>query len=99
MKEMGMDIRVIRAGRANMFLSPIFRQTLANSTGASIELYDTDGALGAARGAAVGAGIFASFHEAFESLQRSDLIHPLDEDISLTGAAYGSWLSQLKKHG
>ena len=56
MKEMGMDIRVIRAGNANMFLSPIFRQTLASISGATIELYDTDGAAGAAKGAGIGAG-------------------------------------------
>ncbi len=50
MQEMGMHVGVIRAGHANMFLSPLFRQTLADITGAMIELYDTDGAEGAARG-------------------------------------------------
>ncbi len=78
MKEMGMDIQVIRAGYANMFLSPVFRQTLANITGATIELYDTDGAQGAARGAAVGAGLFASFQEAFKSLRKTDQVAPFE---------------------
>ncbi|MDR0798376.1 MAG: carbohydrate kinase, partial [Dysgonamonadaceae bacterium] len=41
MAGMGMNINVIRAGNANMFLSPIFRQTLASISGAVIELYDT----------------------------------------------------------
>ncbi len=67
-----MDIRMIRAGQTNMFLSPIFRETLANCTGVGIELYETDGAQGAARGAAVGAGLYASFREAFISLSKSE---------------------------
>lgn len=44
MEEMGMQVKKIHAGHANMFLSPIFRETLASVTGAVIELYDTDGA-------------------------------------------------------
>ena len=67
---MGLDISVIRAGNANMFLSKIFRETLANLPDSKIELYNTDGALGAARGAAVGAGFYKSFDEAFKSLKR-----------------------------
>ena len=43
MKDMGLKPDVIRAGKANMFLSPIFRDTLAGVTGATIELCDTDG--------------------------------------------------------
>jgi xylulokinase len=58
MQEMGMDLKVIRAGKTNLFLSPIFRQTLATLTNTEIHLYNTDGSLGAARGAAVGAGIY-----------------------------------------
>ena len=54
MKQMGMDLKTIRAGRANMFLSPIFRDTLAGVTGATIELYNTDGSIGAAKGPAYG---------------------------------------------
>jgi xylulokinase len=97
MKEMGMDIQVIRAGHANMFLSPVFRQTLANITGATIELYDTDGAQGAARGAAVGAGLFASFKDAFRSLTKTDEITPSGAAIDATRSAYESWLSCLQR--
>lgn len=43
MQEMGMPLQVIRAGKANMFLSPVFRQTLASISGTIIELYNTDG--------------------------------------------------------
>ncbi len=51
-----------------MFLSPIFSQTIANATNSEIELYNTDGAEGAARGAAIGAGLYNSTEEAFQKL-------------------------------
>jgi xylulokinase len=98
MKEMGLDLRVIRAGRANMFLSPVFRQTLANISGATIELYDTDGAVGAARGAALGAGIYSSAAEAFRALKRLDDIHPVAADAAATSEAYGRWLAALDRN-
>ncbi len=41
MQQMGMKINHIHAGRANMFLSPVFREALATASGATIELYDT----------------------------------------------------------
>jgi xylulokinase len=96
MKEMGMEIKVIRAGKANMFLSPIFSQTLANVSGASIELYDTDGAQGAARGAAVGAGYFKTFEEAFKSLKKVGEILPIADDAKKCLSAYESWLYKLE---
>jgi xylulokinase len=97
MKEMGLNINVIRAGKGNMFLSEIFRDTLANITGASIELYETDGAQGAARGAAVGCGAYSSFNEAFESLKKLEVINPKKEFGAATEAAYSRWLSSLEK--
>ena len=63
MKEMGMELKTIRAGHANMFLSPLFREAFANTTSAIVELYNTDGAQGAARGAGVGAGIYNNFEK------------------------------------
>jgi len=96
MKEMGMDIRMIRAGQTNMFLSPIFRDTLANCTGVGIELYETDGAQGAARGAAVGAGLYATFREAFVSLSKTNEVHPAEIAMDTTRNAYERWLSRLR---
>src|SRR3546814_15265064 len=68
MRQLGTDTRIIRAGNANMFLSPVFRETLSSLTGATIQLYDTDGATGAARGAGVGAGLYSSPAEAGQYL-------------------------------
>ena len=97
MKGMGMDINIIRAGNANMFLSPIFRQTLASISGATIELYDTDGAAGAAKGAGIGAGIYKDNNEAFASLERLAVIDPSLEEKLRYEEAYARWKSYLTK--
>ena len=92
MEKMG-DVHVIRAGKANMFLSPLFRQTLSNVSGATIELYDTDGSVGAARGAGLGAGIYHTPDEAFASLQCLLRVEP--EHSGTTREAYARWKSIL----
>jgi xylulokinase len=98
MKDMGLDLHVIRAGHANMFLSPIFRQTLANVAGATIELYDTDGAQGAARGAGMGAGMLPSGRDAFSSLEKIEEVVPSTDDRDETSAAYARWLTCLQRN-
>ena len=97
MKEMGLDPKVIRAGHANMFLSPLFRQTLANVSGAPIELVNTDGSRGAATAAAVGVGHFKTFEEAFDSLKVLETIHPIKEEQEATLEAYNTWKKELDK--
>lgn len=91
MKDMGIDAKVIRAGKANMFLSPIFRETLAGISGATIELYNTDGAMGAARGAALGSGYYASEKEAFEGLKKLEIIEPNTANAEAYAEAYAKW--------
>ena len=91
MQEMGLRVDRIHAGRANLFLSPIFRQTLAETSGATIELYDTDGSVGAARGAGIGAGIYRTPEEAFSTLGRLSVIEP--EGRPEYRAAYERWKS------
>jgi xylulokinase len=98
MRETGINPSVIRAGNANMFLSPVFRTTLANVTGATIELYDTDGSVGAAKGAGVGAGIYHSFDEAFRSLKKIAVIEPSKSEESASKAAYEVWKQVLLKN-
>jgi len=97
MKAMGMDIRIIRAGNANMFFSPIFRQTLASISGATIELYDTDGAAGAAKGAGIGAGIYKDNKEAFASLQKLAVIEPETKLHEEYKESYERWKGFLIK--
>lgn len=91
MQAIGMDIKVIRAGNANMFLSPLFRDTLASLSGAVIELYDTDGAAGAAKGAGIGAGIYASPKEAFASLRKIMTVEPDTRNSDRYQDAYAQW--------
>ncbi len=98
MRQMGMDIRKIHAGRANMFLSPLFRDTLAGVSGATIELYDTDGSVGAAKGAGIGAGIYSNNDEAFASLERLQVIRPDESRAEEYQAAYQAWKDLLVKN-
>jgi xylulokinase len=95
MKTIGINPSVIRAGNANMFLSPVFRDTLAGISGASIELFDTDGAQGAAKGAGMGAGIYSGADEAFRSLKKISLIEPDKSKLIEYQSAYNQWLNQL----
>jgi len=95
MQAMGMEIKLIRAGYANMFLSPIFAQTLANVSGATIELLDTDGAAGAARAAGMGIGYYKSNNEAFANLKKLQTIEPSVCEIEATKEAYGKWREYL----
>ena len=93
MEKMGIPVKMIHAGKANMFLSPIFRDTLAGVSGATIELYDTDGSVGAAKGAGMGAGIYSSHNEAFATLEKLAVITPSHEEEYK--AAYENWKSKL----
>ena len=97
LKGIGIDAQVIRAGKANMFLSPVFRETLANITGVSIELYNTDGAAGAARGAGVGSGYYASFAEAFSGLKKLETVEPDPDGKDRINQAYQVWEDNLNK--
>lgn len=96
MKDMGMEISTIKAGHANMFLSPLFCRTLASVTGATIELYETDGSVGAAYGAGIGAGIYKDSDEAFKTLNHMATIKP-EADCAPYKAAYDLWVKRLGK--
>lgn len=97
MRQMGMDIQKIHAGKANMFLSPLFRDTLASVSGVIIELYETDGSAGAAKGAGIGAGIYKDHDEAFATLKKLQVIEPdlANKDAYLQ--AYDNWKKKLEE--
>jgi xylulokinase len=97
MKGMGQDTRTIRAGHANMFLSPIFREAFATTTGASLKLYETNGAQGAARGAGVGAGIYRDAAQAFSALKPVQSIEPDASKRDAYASAYARWEEALVK--
>lgn len=95
MEQMGIPVQKIHAGKANMFLSPLFRETLAGVTGAVIELYDTDGSVGAAKGAGIGAGIYKDNNEAFATLEKLEIIEPGQADSQAYADAYARWKQYL----
>ena len=97
MESIGINAQVIRAGKANMFLSPIFRETLAGISGATIELYNTDGSIGAARGAGIGCGYYPSAKEAFSSLAKVETIVPDTAKQSAYEEAYQNWKETLEQ--
>ncbi len=96
MQKMGMEISTIKAGHANLFLSPLFRRTLAAVTGATIELYETDGSVGAAYGAGIGAGIYKDSDEAFKTLKHIATEAPV-ADTAAYAEAYQRWKTALGK--
>lgn len=97
MKETGVETKKIKAGEANMFLSPIFSNAFATLTGATVELYKTDGSQGAARAAGYGARIYKSLEETFSGLKSVRTIEP-DENLREQYLdAYQNWAEVLKK--
>jgi xylulokinase len=95
MKQMGMQVNKVRAGYANMFLSDTFAEAFANTSGATLELYDTDGATGAARAAGVGSGVYKDFAESFAGMKKIKTIHPQNDLQKKYSEAYGQWLEGL----
>jgi len=95
MRGNGMNPGVIRAGKTNMFLSDVFTHAFVNATGVPVELYESDGSVGAALGAGIGAKIFASAKEAFNGMKRLGTIEP-DGDKSYD-EHYEKWKNYLDK--
>lgn len=96
MRSIGIEPKTIRAGEANLFMSDIFQEAVANLTGASIELYNTDGAQGAARGAGIGLGYY-NLKEAFTGLNLRKCIEPDLEKSEAYKELYGRWKEMLLK--
>ncbi|UCG59455.1 MAG: carbohydrate kinase [Phycisphaerales bacterium] len=97
MRDIGIELKTVKAGNANMFLSPLFAEAFATLTGATVQLYNTDGSQGAARGAGIGAGIYRGPEDAFVGLKPVRTVEP---NTSLTSAyqeAYQTWESVLKR--
>jgi len=95
MHDMGIEVKTVRAGNANMFLSPLFGKAFATVTAATVELYNTDGSQGAARGAGVGAGAYKDFSEAFSGLKKLKTIEPDPTLEAQYSEAYQRWFSVL----
>lgn len=95
MRSNGMQPSVIRAGKANLFLSSVFAEAFVNVTNVPVELYNCDGSVGAALGAGIGANIFASEKEAFANMQALQLIEPTN--VAAYNDVYNNWKNALDK--
>jgi xylulokinase len=92
----GVEVRTVRAGNANMFLSPLFGEAFATVTESVVELYNTDGSQGAARGAGIGAGIYEGAEDAFVGLEPIRTIEPNEKSAAAYRQAYEKWENVLK---
>jgi xylulokinase len=95
MRENGMHPTVIRAGKANMFLSDLFTEAFVNATGVPVELYPCDGSVGAAIGAGIGAGFYRNEKEAFSGMKPLKLVEPGMTDLYYD--FYAEWKELLEK--
>lgn len=96
MKSLGTSGEVVRAGKGNLFLSPVFREIFCNTTQASLQLYETSGAEGAARGAAYGYGFYNSLDDAFGNLEILESLEPKKELSSQYQEIYENWKQYIK---
>ena len=96
MHDMSVKVETVRAGYANMFLSPLFAQAFANVTGAVVQLYNTDGSQGAARGAGIGAGIYKTYQDAFVGLDCKKTFEPDEKQAAAYKEAFQKWLNLLE---
>ena len=96
MRENGLNPHVIRAGKANMFLSDVFIDAFVNITNVPVELYNNDGSVGAALGAGIGAGIYKSYEEAFTNFKPSSKVFPAN--VELYNELYENWKQLLQQY-
>ena len=89
MRENGMQPSVIRAGKANMFLSDVFTNCFVNATNIPVELHDCDGSVGAAKGAGIGVGFYISPKDAFSNAVPIDWVEPTQS--KLYDELYSEW--------
>jgi xylulokinase len=94
MRDMGLRLDIIRVGNDNLFQSRVFGETVATLGACRVEMFETAGAIGAARGAGVGAGLYSSLEEAFHDLQPVGAYEPAP-DAALIQSAYQRWRETL----
>jgi len=97
MKNMGMKFDVIRAGHSNLFQSKVFREAFVNTCNVKLELYNTDGSQGAARGAGIGTGYYSSAADAFKGLKVIEKLNPVEQSVKKYSSVYSNWEKNLQK--
>ena len=93
MRENKLQPSVIKAGQANLFLSPVFTHAFVNATGVPVALYNVEGSVGAALGAGIGSGIYKKLKDAFADTKPIQHIEPTE--TKLYDALYENWKNKL----
>ncbi len=92
----GLQPKVIRAGNDNLFQSEVFTNTICTLIGHPIELYNTTGAVGAARACSLQDGDFKAYGE---TLLKNDHLHTYNplKDTKPYLEAYHHWKERVEK--
>jgi xylulokinase len=98
MKDMGLEFDVIKAGFTNLFQSRVFREAFVNTCNVNLEIYNTDGSQGAARGAGIGIDYYPSGKNAFNGLKIIDKLHPDKDVVQKYDMIYKNWKDYLTKY-
>jgi xylulokinase len=96
MRENDLHPTIIRAGKANLFLSDVFIQSFVNATGVAVELYENDGSAGAALGAGIGAGIYKTISDAYTNFKPLRKFEPTN--VALYNELYLEWKKLVESH-
>ena len=96
LKEMGLNIQLIRVGNDNLFQSEIFSQTIASLLNCDIEVVDTTGAVGAAKASGIVTGYYCDLREANDGLTVDSRFGP-DKNPGIYQDAYRVWRNDLEK--
>lgn len=94
MQSDGIEPSIIKSGNDNLFRSKIFSNTIASLIGQPIEIYDTTGAVGAARACTITNGNY----DTFSSFMENDYVTTFfpSKKRSAYQEAYSIWKKELK---
>ncbi len=95
MKSDGIKSGVIRAGNDNLFRSEIFSNTISSLIGQEIEIYNTTGAIGAARACQLHTGNYDAFGK---QINENDYVMSFKPEKNNTAykIAYNKWKKELE---
>jgi xylulokinase len=93
MRENGINPTVVRAGKANLFLSEVFTQSFANVNNTAVEFYEGDGSFGAAIGAGIGAAIYKNAETALQNRKPVGIVGPAA--VKQYDELYEQWKERL----
>ncbi len=95
LKSDGIEAKVIRAGNDNLFRSEIFANTVATLIEQEIEIYNTTGAIGAARAANLHKGDYQAFRKVIMENDHVMTYTPLSDKQPYVNA-YKNWKKELE---